>query len=258
MALLYEKKGKVAYFTLNRPEAFNAMNPEATQELSKALLDFRDDNDLWVGIITGAGQKAFCAGADIKSQLTYMRDDVRGQTWREPPTIMRGLELWKPLIAAVNGLALGGGLEIAMSCDIRIAAENARFGVPEVKLGLMPGWGGTQRLPRALPWAIAAQLLLTGDPINAQEAYRVGLVNEVVPLSELMPTAEKWAARILSVGPLAAQTAKKAMLVGSGMTLQDALSYELTLFQYLLAETEDAREGMSAFIEKRKPEWKAK
>jgi enoyl-CoA hydratase/carnithine racemase len=211
-----------------------------------------------VGIITGAGDKAFCAGADIKTMLPYMREVVKGETWREPPTPMRGLELWKPMIAAVNGVALGGGTEIALACDIRIAAENARFGQPEVKLGIIPGWGGTQRLPRHIPYAIAAQMILTGEPISAQDAYRVGLVNEVVPLPQLMATAEKWANKILEVGPLAARAGKEAMLMGTSMTLEEGLRYELMLFDNCISHTEDAQEGINAFIEKRKPQWRAK
>src|SRR4030043_467492 len=164
MALLYEKKGKIAYITINRPQALNALNPETYQELSQALLDFRDDDERWVVIITGAGEKAFCAGADLKEMLPIL-EGVRNEWWRLPPTIMRGLELWKPVIAAINGYALGGGLELALACDFRIAAENAVFGTPEVTLGIIPGWGGTQRLPRAIPKAKAAELLLMGQRI---------------------------------------------------------------------------------------------
>jgi len=176
MALLYEKRDRIAYITINRPRALNAIDPETLKELSEALIDFREDNNAWVAIITGSDRRAFCVGADIKEMLPVL-SDIRNEWWRVPPTILRGLELWKPIIAAVNGLALGGGLELVLACDIRIAAENASFGVPEVTLGIMPGWGGTQRLVRAVPAAIAAEMLFFGQRIDAQEAYRIGLVN---------------------------------------------------------------------------------
>ena len=170
---------------------------------------------------------------------------------------MRGLELYKPLIAAINGLALGGGLELALACDIRVASENARFGVPEGTLGLIPGWGGTQRLPRCVPWAIAAEMLFTGKPISAQDAYRLGLVNRVVPLAELMPTAEAIARDILSVGPLAMKAAKQAMVRGTSVSLEEGLKIEADVEVPLFA-SEDLAEGRQAFIEKRKPEFKGR
>ncbi len=256
MAIDYKKEGRIAIFTINRPEAMNAMNVEATSELHEAMVDFRDDPDLWVGIITGAGERAFSAGADIKDMLPFMKEH-RDSPWAMPATPMRGLELWKPLIAAINGLALGGGLEIALACDIRIASENARFGTPEVTLGLIPGWGGTQRLPRMVPWCKAAEILLMGRLIDAQEAYRIGLVNKVVPVEELMPTAREWAEVICQAGPLAVRAAKEAMIRGCGMTLEEGLRLENSLEAYLL-ETEDFTEGTTAFVEKRKAAYKAK
>ncbi len=170
---------------------------------------------------------------------------------------MRRLELWKPLIAAINGLALGGGLEIALACDIRIASEKAKLGVPEVTLGLIPGWGGTQRLPRMVPWCKAAQMLFTGKPVDAQEAYRIGLVNVVVPPEAVMPTAKQWAGDICQVGPLAVRAAKEAMIRGSSMTLEDGLRLENALMANVM-QTEDFTEGTTAFAEKRKPVYKAK
>ena len=256
MAIDYKKEGRIAIFTIDRPEAMNAMNMEAVRELHEAMVDFRDDPDLWVGIITGAGEKAFCAGADIKDTLPFMKEH-RDEPWATPATPMRGLELWKPLIAAINGLTLGGGLEIALACDIRIASENARLGTPEVTLGLIPGWGGTQRLPRMLPWCKAAEILLMGRPIDAQEAYRIGLVNKVVPLEQLMPTAREWAEVICQAGPLAVRAAKEAMLRGCSFTLEEGLRLENSLEAYLLG-TEDFAEGTRAFAEKRKPVYKAK
>ncbi len=256
MAIDYKKEGRIAIFTINRPEALNAMNVEALRELHQVMVEFRDDDELWIGIVTGSGEKAFCAGADIKNMLPFMKEN-RDTPWLVPATPMRGLELWKPLIAAINGMALGGGLEIAMMCDIRIASDNARLGTPEVNLGLIPGWGGTQRLPRALPWCKAAEILLMGRPIDAQEAYRIGLVNKVVPPAELMSTAKEWAKVICQAGPLGVRAAKEAMIRGSSMTLEDGLRLENALFNYLLG-TEDYVEGSTAFIEKRKPDYKAK
>ena len=256
MAIDYKKEGRIATFTINRPEAMNAMSVQAWRELHEALVDFRDDPELWVGIITAVGEKAFCAGADVKDLLPFMKEK-RDTPWLMPATHMRGLDLWKPLIAAINGVALGGGLEIALACDIRIAAENARLGVPEVTLGIIPGWGGTQRLPRMIPWCKAAELLLTGRPIDAQEAYRIGLINQVVPLAELMPTAKQWAEALCRPGPLAVRAAKEAMIRGTSMSLEEGLKLESALFAYLQG-TEDFIEGTKAFAEKRKPNFKAK
>jgi len=257
MAIDYQKEGKIAIFTINRPEALNSMNVPAARELHKAMVDFRDDPELWVGIITGAGDRAFCAGADIKDMLPFLKENLQNSPWAMPDTPMRGLDLWKPLIAAVNGMALGGGLEIALACDIRIASEKARFGVPEVTLGLIPGWGATQRLPRMVPRCKAAELLLTGKPIDAQEAYRIGLVNIVVPPEAVMTTAREWAEIICQAGPLAVRAAKEAMIRGSSLTLEDGLRLENALEAYLMS-TEDYTEGTNAFVEKRKPDFKAK
>mgnify|MGYP000070600776 CR=1 FL=1 len=177
--------------------------------------------------------------------------------WAFPALPFRGLELWKPLIAAINGHALGGGLEIALACDIRIASENARLGSPEVTLGIIPGWGATQRLPRAIPWAKAAELLLTGKPIDAQEAYRIGLVNKVVPPKQLMPAAKEYAETICQAAPLAVRAAKEAMIRGYSMPLEEGLRLENSLIAYTFG-TEDYIEGTTAFAEKRKPDYKVK
>ena len=256
MAVDYKKEGRIAIFTINRPEAMNAINVQAVQELHEAMVSFRDDPEVWVGIITGAGERAFCCGADIKDMLPFMKEH-RDSPWAVPATPMRGLDMWKPLVAAINGLALGGGLEIALACDIRIASETARFGTPEVTLGLMPGWGGTQRLPRMLPWCKAAEILLMGRIIDAEEAYRISLVNKVVPQDKVMPTAKEWAEAICQAGPLAVRAAKEAMIRGSSMTLDEGLRLENSLVSYL-AGTEDFTEGTTAFVEKRKPVYKAK
>jgi enoyl-CoA hydratase/carnithine racemase len=256
MSIDYKKEDKIATFTLNCPEALNSIDPESLNELSQALTDFKDDNELMIGIITGAGDRAFSVGADIKTMLPEIKK-TKGQPSAGPPTIMRGLDLWKPIIAAVNGACLGGGLEIALACDLRIASENATFGLPEVTLGLIPGWGGTQRLPRVIPIARAAELLLTGRPINAQEAYRIGLVNKVVPLPELMPIAKQMAEMLCRPAPLAVRAAKQAMIQGTSLPLKDGLELEKTLNDFLVT-TRDFDEGCQAFAEKRKPVFKAK
>ena len=256
MAVDYEKQGRIAIFTINRPEVMNAMNMDVIHKLHEAMVSFRDDPELLVGIITGAGDKAFSAGADVKDMLPFMRDN-RYAPWAMPDLPMRRLDLWKPLIAAINGIALGGGLEIALACDIRIVSETARLGTPEVTLGLIPGDGGTQRLPRMIPWCKAAEMLFMGRAIDAQEAYRIGLVNKVVPQAKVMSTAKEWAEAICGLAPLAVRAAKEAMIRGSNMTLDDGLRLENSLEAYLLG-TEDFTEGITAFVEKRKPTYKAK
>ncbi len=256
MALDYKKEGRIATFTINRPEVMNSLNLEVFLQLHEALVDFRDDPELWVGIITGAGERAFCAGVDIKQGLPFMRE-LRIRPWAMPATILRGLDLWKPIIAAVNGYALGGGLEVALACDIRIASENATFGTPEIILGTMPGLGATQRLPRMIPWCKAAEILLMGRPIDAHEAYRIGLINKVVPQDKLMATAKEWAETICQAGPLGVRGAKEAMIRGSSVPLEEGLRLESAIFNYL-GGTEDSAEGGKAFREKRKPDFKGK
>jgi enoyl-CoA hydratase/carnithine racemase len=255
VAVDYEKEGRIAIFTINNPPV-NAVSLQVLRELHEAIVDFRNDPELWVGVVTGAGEKAFCAGADIKDILPFLKEN-RDKPWASPASIMRGLDMWKPLIAAVNGLALGGGLEIMLACDIRIVSERARFGTPEVNLGLMPGWGGTQRLPRMVPWCKAAEILLMGKAIDAEEAYRIGLVNKVVPRGEVMAVAREWAEALCKVGPLAVRVAKEAMVRGSDMSLEEGLRLESSLFAYLLG-TEDFGEGSGAFVEKREPNFKGK
>jgi len=256
VAIEYKKEDKIAILTINRPRAFNSIDVETWQEINETMVDIRDDPEVWVGIVTGAGDKAFCAGADIKDTLPFMREHKHSQ-WMWPDSHMYGLDTWKPLIAAINGVALGGGLEIALACDIRIASENARLGTPEVSLGLIPAWGGTQRLPRMIPWCKAAELVLTGKPVDAQEAYRIGLVNQVVPQEELMSTALEWANKLCQVGPLAVRAAKEAMIRGSNLTLDDGLRLERALSAQVFG-TEDFIEGTTAYLEKRKPDFKAK
>lgn len=255
MALIYEKRDKIAIITINRPEALNALDEETMSELGKAWIDVRDDPDVWVAIITGAGDKAFCVGADLKTYIPMITSgDLRQMTSDVAFTAMlRGFDLWKPVIGAINGFCLAGGMELLQALDIRIAAEHATFTVAEVRWGLFPGGGSTVRLPRQIPYCRAMEILLTGDRITAQEAYEIGLVNKVVPLSELMPTAMKYAERICENGPLAVRAIKESVI--RGLCLEPAYSIE-RLLSMMVFMSEDAREGPRAFMEKRKPVFK--
>lgn len=250
------KEGKTAVITINRPRALNSLDVATYLEFSERLIQFRDDPDLHVGIITGEGSRAFSIGADINEMLPYLKEH-RTDPESLPATVMRGMNLYKPLIAAINGLALGGGLEIALACDIRIASDKARFGLPEVTLGLMPGWGGTQRFPRSVAYCKAAELVFTGKIIDAQEAYRIGLVNTVVPAEQVLPVAKEWADTILKAAPLAVRAAKEAMLRGVEMDLEAGLDLEAKLCSYLCG-TDDFTEGLTAHEERRKPDYKGK
>jgi E-phenylitaconyl-CoA hydratase len=264
MPIEYRKEGKVAIFTINRPEVLNALSPQTLAEWTNALIDFRNNKDLWVGIVTGAGEKAFCTGLDLKSASgPPPGGPPPGSGQGGPPpsspaspqaTLVRGLEIWKPIIAAVNGYAFGGGFEIALACDIRIASENARFGLTEVTLGLIPGWGGSQRLPRMIPFGKAAELLLMGKRIDAQEALTLNLVSKVVPSKDLMPTAMEWANQICQCAPLAVQAAKEALMRGIDMNLADGLKLEGELGRKVTS-SKDFAEGRKAFMEKRKPNY---
>jgi crotonobetainyl-CoA hydratase len=250
MAVDYRKEDRVAIFTINRPEVLNAINADVSRELSEALSNFRDDPDLWVGIITGAGDRAFSAGADIRG---FRPGPMEGEVVER----VRADQIWKPFIAAIHGYCLGGGLELALTCDLRIAADNSRFGLPEIKVGVIPAGGGMSRLPRFIPRAKAAEILLMGQHIDAQEAYRIGLINKVVPRDQLMPTAKEWANLICQAGPLQVRSVKEAMIRGYGMPLDESLRLERELSNRLRS-TEDFIEGTRAFIEKRKPNWKGK
>jgi enoyl-CoA hydratase/carnithine racemase len=252
MPVLYEKEGKIVTIMLNRPEMLNRIDAETFQALSRALMDFRDDPEARVAIITGAGE-AFSTGADHEKLLLPWAD----KSLQVPPAITRGLDIWKPLIAAINGPARGGGLEIALACDIRIAAENAYLQLPEVGRGLIPGWGGTQRLLRMVSPAIAAEMIFLGATLSAEEAYRLGLINRVVPLAQLLPTAKELAAKICEKSPLGIQRAKEAMIRGREMTLEDGLRLELAFFEEML-QSEDYKEGLRALSEKRIPEYRGR
>ncbi len=252
----YTKEGRIAIFTINRPEAMGALNVEGMKQFHNALLDFRDDDNLLVGIITGTGNKVFSAGVDIKDYLPFIQRTM-DKKWTRPTGVMRGLDIWKPLIAACNGLTIGGGLEIALACDIMIVSENATFGLPEVRVGVCPGGGGTQRLPRAVPKRIAAEMLFTGKTIDAQEAYRIGLVNKVVPSDQLMAEARKMAELICEAAPLAVRAAKECMMRGLNMGLDEGLQLEDDFQNYIMS-TKDFTEGLAAFREKRKPQYEGK
>lgn len=251
----YEKEGRIAIFTLNNPEAMNCISIDMDTQLEAALKDFRDDPDLWLGIITGAGKKAFCAGADIKNLLPLWRDH-RYERWFLPDTPMHDFELWKPMIAAINGHCLAGGFEVALSCDIRIASENATFGLTEVSIGVIPGGGACARLPRLIPWK-AAEIILMGQRFDAQEAYRIGFVSKVVPQDKLMETAREWANIICRNGPIAVRSAKEAMIRGANMPLREAMRLEFSMFGRCLG-TDDFLEGQRAFVEKRRPNFQGR
>ena len=259
MAIVYEKKGRIAYVTIDRPDALNAIDPETNDELTAAWNDFKDDPDVWVGIFTGAGEKAFCAGADLKALIPHLTSLARQGRLSSFSLggITRNFDCWKPIIAAVNGHALAGGLELVLACDLRIAAEHARFGQPEVRWALIPGAGGTQRLPRAIPMARALELILTANQIQAQEALQLGLVNRVVPGPEVLEAATRLANTLVEMGPLAIRRAKQAAMQGMDMSLDDGLDLEMELFRQTLL-TEDAVEGPRAFAERRQPNYQAR
>jgi enoyl-CoA hydratase/carnithine racemase len=260
--VLYEQKDKIVTITINRPEAMNAIDPDTHHALIQAWTRFRDDDGAWVAILTGAGEKAFSAGADLKKMIPAAFGGGRGYNPVAHNAyglggITRGLEIWKPMIAAINGFCLAGGLEQALACDLRLAAPHAKFGLTEVRWAIMPGAGGTQRLPRAIPLAKALEMILTAEQITADDALRFGLVNKVVPLSELMPAARALAETLCERGPLALRAAKEAVIRGLSLPLADGLRLEAFL-SGTLRGTEDAVEGPKAFAEKRKPEFKAR
>ncbi len=255
----YEKAGHIAYVTINRPDVMNALHPPAHEELGRVWQDFKADDDAWVAIVTGAGDRAFCAGMDLRHRAA-----TQDQQPPPPPrpdagfgslTNPRHVDIWKPIIAAVNGYALGGGLELAMACDIIVAAETAQLGLPEPRRGIMAGAGGVHRLPRQIPLKVAMGFMLTGRHMTAQEALRWGLVNEVVPAPELMAAAQRWAQAIMECAPLSVRATKQAALLGLDKpTLQEAIDGPYPMQQQLAASA-DAREGPRAFAERRKPAW---
>jgi enoyl-CoA hydratase len=249
-----EKKGAIAYVTLNRPKALNALNTPTWQDLRTAFETARDDAEIHGVILTGAGDKAFIAGADI-SELAHATSVEAEKSSSFGQAVLNLIEnLGKPVVAAINGFALGGGCETAMACTIRLAAESAKFGQPEVKLGLLPGGGGTQRLPRLVGKGRAMQLILTGEMMSAQEAYRIGLVNEVLPAANLIPRAEAILKLIATNAPIAVKYALDAANKGMETSQSEGQSLEASYFG-LCAGTEDKAEGTKAFLEKRAPQF---
>ena len=255
--ILFEKKNSIGYVTVNRPKVLNALNMATMEELRSVFTEVKDDASVRVAIFTGAGEKAFIAGADIGELSKHSTVSAKEYTHRGQFVLDLIENLGKPVIACINGFALGGGCEIAMACTMRLASENAKLGQPEVKLGLIPGYGGSQRLPRLVGKGIAMEHLLTGEMINAQEAHRIGLVNEVTAPAELIPRAEAIAQKIIANGPLAVQYTMEAVNKGLEMTLPEGLYLEAVLFGIACA-TEDKNEGTKAFLEKRAAQFKGK
>jgi enoyl-CoA hydratase/carnithine racemase len=250
----YEKKGGVAYVTVNRPKVLNALSTPTWADLRTAFEDAREDTDVRGVVLTGAGDKAFIAGADI-SELAHATALEAEESSRFGQKVLDLVEnLGKPVIAAVNGFALGGGCETAMACTIRIAVDTARFGQPEVKLGLLPGGGGTQRLPRLVGKGRALQLILSGEMISAQEAYRIGLVNEIVPAANLIARASEILQQIAANAPVAVQLSLEAVNKGMDTSQSEGFALEASYFG-LCAATQDKKEGTSAFLEKRAPQF---
>ncbi|MEO6042446.1 MAG: enoyl-CoA hydratase-related protein [Tepidiformaceae bacterium] len=253
--IIYEKKGPVAVLTINREGALNAIAGQTSREMQRAWEDFRDDDDLRVAILTGVGEKSFSTGMDLvatargENQFAGKPAPFGGFTKRMP--------IFKPIIAAINGYCLAGGMELALTCDIRICTPEARFGLPEVRWAIMPGAGGTQRMPRAIPLAWANYLILTADQMDADTAFRIGLVSHVVPREELIDRAMAIANMICERGPLAVRAAKETIIRGMDMPLEHGLAYEDLVLGRLMA-TDDAKEGPKAFAEKRKPEYKGR
>lgn len=257
MAVDFELEGNVAVITFNRPERLNAMDAEHYTLLSQAWTRVRDDAQIRVAIVTGAGERSFSVGADLKSFIAAPAQLSEFWFTQRDLLLNRGLEVWKPVIAAVNGHCLGGGMTLLLGTDLRVAAEHASFGLSEVKRGVIPGNGGSQRILRQLPHAIGMEMLLTGEPIDAHTAARFGLVNRVVPIERLMESALELAQRIAANGPLAVQAAKELALRSYETDLHTGLRFEQTILR-LLQFSADAKEGPAAFAEKREPRFEGR
>ena len=255
--VLYEKKDSIAYVTLNRPKVLNALNKKTWADLQTAFEAARDDAAVRGVILTGAGDKAFIAGADISELANVSAVEAEESSTFGQEVLNLVENLGKPVIAAINGFALGGGCETAMACTIRVASEHAKFGQPEVKLGLIPGGGGTQRMPRLVGKGRALQIILSGEIISAQEAYRIGLVNEVVPAADVITRAEAILKQIFSNAPIAVKYSLEAVNKGLEASVAEGLSLEASLFG-LCAGTEDKREGTQAFLQKRAPQFQGR
>ena len=252
-----EKDGAIATVTIDRPKALNALNHQAITELHDCIDNIKDDASIRCVIITGGGEKAFVAGADISEMAKLDIIGAHALADRGQALMAKIERLPQPVIAAINGFALGGGCELLMACDIRLASDNAKIGQPEINLGIIPGYGGSQRLPRLVGPGKAKQMTLTGDPINAAEAYRIGLIDEIYPAAELMLKAKEMAQKIASKGPLAIKAAKEAVNVALDVDLGTGTRHEASLFAARFG-SEDQKEGMTAFLDKRKAEFKGK
>ena len=255
--LLLERDGAVAILTVNRPKVLNALNMQTLDELRRAILELKRDDGVRAVVLTGAGEKSFIAGADINELATQTPVSGREHAMTGQHILDLIEQMGKPVIAAINGFALGGGCELAMACTIRVAAETAKLGQPEINLGLIPGYAGTQRLTRIIGRGRALELLLSGDQVSAQEAHRLGLVNRVVPAADLMTEAKKLATTLAAKAPIAVRYILESVNKGVDMPFAQAQVFEATLFG-LVASTEDMREGTKAFLEKRKAEFKGK
>lgn len=254
--VLREDVGRVAVLTVNRPDKLNALNQQVRDEMLAHLETIETDDAIGAVVVTGSGEKSFIAGADIGEFEGRSPFDQR-QAMASPRIFDVMASFPKPVIAMVNGFCLGGGCELAMSCDLRIASETARFGQPEIKLGLIPGGGGTQRLPRLVGMGHAMRLILSGDMIPAAEAHAIGLVEQVVPADELRETTLELAGKIAAMSPLTLKVAKQALRASEKLAIEDGIAYERDLF-CLCFSTEDKEEGVDAFLNKRKPEWKGR
>lgn len=241
----------VAYVTLNRPEAMNSLDPESAANLTEIWERVRTDPDIRVAVLTGAGEKSFCTGTDMKKSPPPT-ECMAATYLREGQPIVPHMKMWKPIIAAINGFAIGGGLEIALACDMRIASSNAKFGLTEVKVASLAGLNGTQLLPRVMPQAVAMKMLLTGETIGAEEALRYGLVSDVVEPGQLLDLARTYAEKIASAAPLSVQAAKQAAVLGLDMPLEHGILFSHLMWG-VLRDTEDRKEGFKAFAEKRPP-----
>jgi enoyl-CoA hydratase/carnithine racemase len=263
MSILLENRGRVRILTINRPAAKNALDIETSRELAQRFVEFRDDPEAWVAIITGAGEESFCAGGDLKkmgdyyASMTPQERRARGEIEPGIGGITRNLPVWKPIIAAINGHCLAGGLEIALACDLRVAEEHASFGLTEVKWGIIPGAGGTQRLPRLIGLERALDLIMTARKISAEEALQFGLISRLVPKGQALEKAIELAEQICENAPLAVRAAKEAATRGLDMSLDEGLRLEQFLAEPL-RQSEDAREGPRAFTEKRNPRFKGR
>lgn len=251
-----EQRGHVLLVTLNRPEALNALDYETYVGLQQCWNDFRDDDDLRVAVVTGAGDKAFCAGSDLKDIAPRINDGTLDKSMVDQP-LLEGVDLYKPVVAAVNGYALGAGFELVMACDVAVASDNAQFGLPEVRWGRLPGYG-LARLPRSMPRKLALEMILTGERITATEAHRRGLVNHVTPREDLLPKALELAEAMASLSPLALQAAKEVTIRGMELTQAGAQTLTDEVLKARIYPSHDAAEGALAFKEKRAPVWQGR